>query len=39
MNGADPWLMVLMALLTFLLVITIGYIISHWGDRPWKRDE
>lgn len=28
MNGADPWLIVLMAVLTFLLVITIGIIIS-----------
>lgn len=27
-NGADPWLIVLMAVLTFLLVITIGIIIS-----------
>lgn len=27
-NGADPWLIVLMAVLTFLLVIVIGVIVS-----------
>ena len=27
-NGADPWLIILMAIFTFLLVITIGVVIS-----------
>ena len=29
-NGADPWLIILGAVLTFLLVVTIGIIISLW---------
>ena len=29
-NGADPWLIILMAVLTFLLVIVIGVVISLW---------
>ena len=28
MNGADPWLILLMAVLTFALVVVIGIIIS-----------
>ena len=34
------WLWLLAALLTFLLVVTIGYIVNHWpsrSHRAWDR--